>query len=93
VQFDAEAPGSLGGALVGDVQPGTPAAEAGLRAGDLVVAAGGRSVRSPQDLIAILGGKSPGDRIDLTILRPRVLDGIPVEEEVTVEAVLGERQR
>lgn len=49
------------GALVTDVQSGSPAARAGLRAGSVVVAAQGRRVRSAEDLTEAMGGLEPGD--------------------------------
>ncbi len=39
--------------VVGQVQPGSPAAEAGLRPGDVIVEADGRKVRNLDDLIAV----------------------------------------
>ncbi len=39
--------------VVGQVQPGSPAAEAGMRVGDVVVEANGRPVRSLDDLVAV----------------------------------------
>jgi serine protease Do len=38
------------GLVVGDVEPGTPAAESGIRPGDVIVTANNRSVAQPPDL-------------------------------------------
>lgn len=57
------------GALVAKVLSGTPAAKAGLRAGDLITAFDGASVASVGDLIALLAEAHPGERVALTILR------------------------
>ncbi len=57
------------GALVEKVQPGGPAADAGVRRGDIVVAAGSEQVRSSGDLISALRNYQPGDTIKLTVLR------------------------
>ncbi len=57
-------PGS--GALIGDVFPGTAASAAGLTPGDVIVAAGGQRVTSPDGLQAVFGRHHPGDRVGLT---------------------------
>lgn len=57
------------GALVVSVDPGTPAARAGIREGDVIVALGGDEVEQVEDLFAALRGREPGDRVDVTIVR------------------------
>ena len=43
------------GALVGTVNPGTPAADAGIRTGDLIVGFDGKTIRNPSELsLAVL---------------------------------------
>ena len=56
-------PGS--GVVVAGVFAGSPASRAGLAAGDLIVEAGGRRVRSPLDLQATLERHHPGDRVGI----------------------------
>jgi putative serine protease PepD len=51
------------------VTPGGPAARAGLRAGDIVVAADGERITSPEELIVAIRKHAPGDRMVLTYLR------------------------
>jgi putative serine protease PepD len=51
------------------VQKGGPAARAGLRAGDVIIAADGRPVTSADELIALIRKHAPGERIALTYLR------------------------
>ena len=46
------------GALISEVEPNSPAAAAGLRKGDVVVALNGRPVRAPAELRARLGGSA-----------------------------------
>ncbi len=58
-----------GGALVQEVLPDTPAEEAGLRPGDLIVAVNEEPVTPERPLPDILGGYRPGDRVELTLLR------------------------
>src|SRR5215208_5848556 len=57
------------GALVEKVEPGGPADDAGIRRGDVVIAAGPEDVRSLGDLVSALRNYQPGDTVDLTILR------------------------
>jgi putative serine protease PepD len=57
------------GAVVGSVEPGTPAAKAGLRAGDVIVAIGGSTIRTEGDLIDALAAAHPGEQLKLTVLR------------------------
>jgi S1-C subfamily serine protease len=63
-QFGAES-----GVLVSDVTPGDPAAEAGLKAGDVIVQVGEKAVQTPHDVQFAVLAYQPGDEIALTILR------------------------
>lgn len=54
------------GALVDGVLCGTGAAAAGISAGDVITAAAGRLVSSPDALTAVLSGCRPGTRIPVT---------------------------
>jgi len=57
------------GALVEEVEPGGPADTAGIKRGDVVIAAGSEDVRSSGDLISALRNYQPGDTVGLTVLR------------------------
>jgi S1-C subfamily serine protease len=57
------------GLLVRGVEDGGPADSAGIERGDLLVAAAGRELGSVDSLYEVLDGVSPGDRIDLTVVR------------------------
>lgn len=57
------------GALVQVVAPGSPAANAGLQAGDVITQADGKAVSDPEDLIAAIRGHKPGDTMQLTVVR------------------------
>jgi S1-C subfamily serine protease len=57
------------GALVGSVQPRGPAADAGVRPGDLIVALGGAKITGVNDLIATTAKYQPGDRVVMTVVR------------------------
>jgi S1-C subfamily serine protease len=56
---------SSAGAVVAGVQPGTPAANAGLATGDEITSVDGRAVDSPATLKTILRTHKPGDRVRL----------------------------
>ena len=56
-----------GGVLVVDVPSGTPAAAAGLRPGDVIVALGGKPVGSVSDLR--VGVARPGDALPVQVVR------------------------
>jgi S1-C subfamily serine protease len=58
------------GALVDGVLCGTPAAQAGLFAGDVITSAGGQAVTSPRSLSAILSRCRPGSQIALAWVAP-----------------------
>lgn len=69
------------GALVSQTQPDTPAAKAGLKPGDAIVALDGRPVKNPRDLSRLVAGFEPGSKVKLTVSR----DG----KERLVEVELG----
>lgn len=71
------------GVLVAGTEPGTPAADAGLKQGDIIIQLDGQKVEGDSDLFSILRRKKPGDVVSLTFDR----DG----RESTVEVALGER--
>jgi 2-alkenal reductase len=64
------------------VIPGTPAAEAGLQAGDIITELGGRPVVEGRDIVVLLLPFRPGDTVSLTVLRGG--------EELEIEVILGE---
>jgi serine protease Do/serine protease DegQ len=57
------------GAVIAEVQNHSPAARAGLRPGDVVVAINGRPVHSAEELRARLGVIPVGAEVDLKVLR------------------------
>ncbi|HET7515108.1 MAG TPA: trypsin-like peptidase domain-containing protein [Gaiella sp.] len=64
-----EATGGTAGAQLSDVRSGTPAAEAGLQAGDVVTAVDGDAVGSAAALQSAIDAKNPGDRVIVDYLR------------------------
>ena len=59
------------GVLVSEVLENTPAASAGVRAGDVITAANGRGVQSSTDLMREVREAEPGSTIELRVTRDR----------------------
>ena len=57
------------GALVGEVEPNTPAARAGLKRGDVIVSMNGKAVTSANDLRLRVSETAPGTSVKLEISR------------------------
>lgn len=72
VRLPEDAAGALGqkaGLLVISVEPGSPAAEAGMALGDTIVMLGGRSISRHEDLLGALSGDAVGQKEVAVILR------------------------
>jgi S1-C subfamily serine protease len=62
----AQGTGGTSGAVVSDTLPGGKAAAAGITAGDVIVALGGKTVDSPNTLSSLLDQHHPGDKVSVT---------------------------
>jgi serine protease Do len=71
------------GALVERVEPGSGAAEAGIRQGDVITALGDSEVGNYGDLLGALRDYQPGDTVSLTVFRG--------DDQRTLDVTLGER--
>ena len=60
---------SATGAIVDQTMTATPAAEAGLQAGDVITKLDGEEVKDAGDLTVKIGQMKPGDKVELTLLR------------------------
>jgi putative serine protease PepD len=61
--------GGQAGALIQEVAPDSPAAQAGLRPGDLVVEVDGQAIREYSELGARIRAHKPGDEVTLKVIR------------------------
>jgi len=79
---DAEAYGldAIRGAEINTVEDGSPAQEAGIQVGDVVLALDGDSIQDATALTTGLAVKDPGDQVTLTVFR----DGRTQEIDVTL---------
>lgn len=69
-----------GGALVNNVRENSPAAKAGIKAGDIITEVDGKAVKGDYDLIRAIGEKKEGS-ITLTIVRDKNRQTISVTPE------------
>jgi membrane-associated protease RseP (regulator of RpoE activity) len=76
VNIDDAGPG--GGVKVVGVSPGGPAAEAGVKSGDVITSMDGKALASGRDLVAAMRGVEPGQTVRLELRR----DGQAVKASV-----------
>lgn len=69
------------GAAVAEITDGTPAANAGLAVGDVIVAFDGKPVTSPRGLTDLVTATSPGSRVPLSVVRG--------SDRLEIEVVIG----
>jgi serine protease Do len=85
---------STEGALIGDVSPDSPGAQAGLQRGDVVVGLNGQAVADPEDLRLRVSQTPPGTTVRLDVIRgaqKRQITATLMELPETTEAA-GRRQ-
>jgi serine protease Do len=76
--------GAKEGVLVSGVDADSPAAQAGVRAGDVITSIAGRAVRRPSDVTAAIRDASPDAAVEIRLLREK--------KELTVKATMPDRR-
>lgn len=76
-------PKRLTGAYVTDLDPQSPAAQAGLMIEDIITAINGRTFETPRELLDIIRSTAPGTQITLEVIRGG--------ESISVAAKVGQR--
>jgi len=76
------------GAIVSQVSPGSPAAQAGLQQGDVITHLNGQAIANGSALQVAVSGDQPGTKIELGLLR----NGKPMQVKLTVGQFGGESQ-
>jgi S1-C subfamily serine protease len=75
------------GAIVTSVTPASPAADAGLEVGDVIVSIAGRRIEAGDEVLSEIGTKRPGSALSLEVVRPTEAAGAGGRRNVT--ATLG----
>ena len=70
---------SVKGALINGVEPGSPAASAGLKTGDVITKFNGGAVESSNDLRNHVASTAPGSKATVTIVRQGRTEDVPVQ--------------
>ncbi len=76
------------GSLVSEAQADSPAAAAGLKSGDTILAVEGKEVDGPRDLAAMIAEYDPGTKVKVTYWR----DGASHDVDVTLGTLPGEQE-
>jgi len=69
------------GVIINSVFEGDPADRAGLKVGDIILKIGGAQINSPNSMIRVIGAITPGQTINLDIIREGKLKLVPVKLE------------
>jgi S1-C subfamily serine protease len=74
----------LAGILISEIIDASPASEAGLEEGDLIVSFDGEEIDDPEQFVEMIASKKPGEKVLLTLYRDDLDD--PLE----IRVILGE---
>jgi S1-C subfamily serine protease len=70
---------TLDGAIVAQVNDGSPAAEAGIRNDDVIIGFNSEKIKTPTDLMRMLADTRPHTEVKLTIIRDKQEQGLIVK--------------
>jgi serine protease Do len=76
------------GSLVAEAQSDSPAAAAGIKTGDTILAVDGKEVEGPRELAAMIANIDPGTSVKVTYWR----DGAKHDADVTLGTLPGEQE-
>jgi serine protease Do len=84
------------GALVRGVEEGSPAAKAGIEAGDIIVRFDGKPVDKSSDLPRLVGNTKPGSKVSVTVWRRGAYQDLrltvaPLEEDKAAKAASADK--
>jgi serine protease Do len=69
---------------LGEITPNSPAEEAGLKAGDVIIKFDGKDIKTYEDMTTALYKRRAGDKIEIVVKRE--------EKEITLKVTLGKRK-
>jgi S1-C subfamily serine protease len=70
---------TLDGAIVAQVNDGSPAARAGIRNDDVIISFNSERIKTPADLMRILANTKPNAKVNLTIIRDKQEQSLSVK--------------
>jgi len=73
--------GKDNGAIIMDVAKNSPAQKGGLKRGDLIVSAGGKTISNSSELKNLVGSLEPGSEIKLGVIRDKALLNVNIKIE------------
>lgn len=76
------------GVIINSVFEGDPADRAGLKVGDIILKIGGSDIDSPNKMIRVIGAITPGQTINMDILRDGKSRMVPIKLESRTKKIL-----
>jgi serine protease Do len=76
------------GTAITTIEPGSPAAQAGLKYGDSVIEFDGKKIKNSQELSDAITGVAPGSKVKMKVTRPQGTQ----EKIISLDVIVAERQ-